>query len=356
MKKILILSGISWNSTKQRHHIIAEILSQNGYNVTFFENIKSSKFTLSKLFSFFLKKIKNKIINRSSNENLNNINLISSFNFPVYFFNDLLFKYTKNKLESKYDIIFCYVPSGFSFSIINNIEHDLLIYDCVRSFSDWESTATSVIKYEKKIIEKMNLMFVDSFYLKDKFSECSPIQLLPFVDESNIKPKIGKMGKIGKISYFGSFSEHLDIDLINYLLDSGLIINFFGKNEIGYKHHNFIEYGYISSESILMEKIKENSDAIIIPYKGNMDGVIPAKLIQSISTGLPVFCSSFYDSRYLDEYIYLYNDKKHLKQIIDNFVFNDLVSDKLECAINFSKENTIQKFEEKLLITINKNN
>jgi hypothetical protein len=54
MKKALIISGIKWNTTIQRHHEVAKLLSRNGYNVDFLEGVVGSKFSFKKLIAKIL--------------------------------------------------------------------------------------------------------------------------------------------------------------------------------------------------------------------------------------------------------------------------------------------------------------
>ena len=48
MKKALVLAGINWNDTLQRHHQFAYYFVKCGYDVDFIEHIISTKFSLNK--------------------------------------------------------------------------------------------------------------------------------------------------------------------------------------------------------------------------------------------------------------------------------------------------------------------
>ncbi len=69
-KRVLILSGIPWNTTFQRHHKISLFLNSLGYEVIFVEKIPSSKFSINKLFSRIAKKFE-KVHSKPSIDNFN---------------------------------------------------------------------------------------------------------------------------------------------------------------------------------------------------------------------------------------------------------------------------------------------
>lgn len=325
MKKILILTGVDWDSTYQRHQRIANYISKEGYEVFYIGNIVSSKFTLKALIKFFYREL-NKNYNKNFKEK--NIKIINKrFLNPQLLFRNYNYFYVKRILKeigNEFDLVINYLPIETTEYFIKNIKYKILIYDCVRNFKTWGGYPKNIEKIENNLIKKSDYIFVDSFYLKDKlknqFPEKDIIQLLPTITNQELevyKKYQKKPTLIKRIVYFGMIDDrNLDIELLNELSIEYEII-LIGKIKGKIKISDRIKIlQYISDLEKLAKTIMEIADAIILPYSNNMDGVIPAKTIQVIATGLPIYVKEFYDSIKLREYWYTYKDLKELKQKI----------------------------------------
>lgn len=361
MKKILILSGINWNDTLQRHQRIAKFLANNNYQVYFIENIISSKFTIKKAWNkIFYKKdsvnIQNKIFKNIKIYNKTFLNPHGIFKY----YNHIQVKKLLNKIGIEFDIVINYLPIETTNYILEKCKYKILIYDCVRDFQNWGGYPKNIKKYEKILFEKVNYILVDSYYLKNKViqkSNKSIIQILPTIDlqEYKIYEKVydKKISKINKITYFGTIGEHIDIELLNYLAEY-FEINIIGKIDNNIKVSDKIKiYKFESNLTKLAEKIINVSDALVIPYKGNMNGVIPAKLIQSLATGLPVFISKFYDSIILSDKVYIFKNKENLKKIIEEFNYEEFIQKKEKYKrfiISNIEENSFEILKEKIFL------
>lgn len=332
-KKALIVSGVSWNETWQRHQTNASILAEFGYEVDYINGVKTSALTFKNIIS----KIKSKFGFRNkktcivNNKLDNNIKLIPSYFIPptgklsklinckIY---NLLYK---NKLLSNnYDLVIYYVPID-SYKEINKISH-YRIYDCVRAFKLWGGYHNSLYDNEHAICESADEIMCDSYYIKEKYlSNYNVKQLIPYNEYKDNKVKRTNSSIIKRICYFGSVSNHIDVELLN-LLSEKYQVNIWGKIDSKIDMSGNIKYhGYISDQSELFEDIKRNSDMILIPYKGNMDGVFPAKLIASFALNIPVFTSEYYDSIRMSDLLYVYTDKDDLLKKIDGFKYDDFI-------------------------------
>lgn len=344
MKKALILSGISWDTTLQRHHKIAKWLKKMGYDVTFVESIPSSKITISKCVS----KIKSKFVKSSKIKNKKEVQVVNGgFLPPIPLFNiinNIKVQKLLKKIGTNYEVIVNYLPIYTTDVIISKIKYSILIYDCVRDFGNWGGYPQNLKKYEKKLKECSNFIMTDSFYLTEKNKG---IQFLPsltkeqykvFSQEKNIK-------KIKKVVYFGQIDTHIDVEILKTIA-SYYELHIIGNSKISL-HFKYIDHGFIENKQELAKEIM-NCDAIIIPYKGNMDGVVPAKLIESLATKMPVFISSFYDSEKLKDYCYVYHTEKELLQMMKNF--NKVSKANVEKLISFNiEEKQFERFKEVLL-------
>lgn len=358
LKKILVISGIKWDDTWQRHQNVVSSLINSGNQVDFISGVKSSKINflnLNRFFSrFFLK-----FFYETKSTSRNNKRFQESFrefcfpNLPVVsLFNFVSTYFLSKKINKKYDVVIVYVPSHFTFCLLKRLSYDKVVYDCVRDFNNWQGTSRSIVKYETLGIDSgfFDRIVVDSFYLFEKFKRLhsSVYQLLP----STVNFSSDKIlnARIEKLAFFGTVSSHFDVRLLPILEKLSIELLVWGADELQIStRYNFVKYmGYCDNESDLLKQIYSNCDGIVIPYVGNMDGVIPAKLIQSMITGLPIFISNFFDSNILSNSLYVYNDMTELEGMLSCFCpENHRV--KQDLCISFAKENISELFDKKIL-------
>lgn len=354
MKKALLLTGISWTDPLQRHQQFASYLSELGYEVYFVEHIVSSKFSVRKAIKLFKATKLNKV--RQQNEIPFHVHLVN-----MRFINPgrglfALVNYLKvirliKVVGEKYDLVINYLPINTTRFILDNIERKKTIYDCVRNFTGWGGYYKSIQKEEERLSHIVNAIFCDSFYLKNKFrnAEVPVIQFFPIANDKWLEgcEKKRDIMEIKKIGYFGTIDKHIDVNVFKLLVKRGYEIHFWGvvECEIDLK---LCKHGYVKDLGVLASQIITTVDAIVLPYRGNMDGVIPAKMLQALSTNLPVFCSNFYDSRYLNKYMYVYNNKKELIDLMSNYTLKQH-TEKLKNIDRFlggkNESNQFQKFK-----------
>lgn len=350
MKKVLMLTGIYWSEPIQRHQQFAEYFVNMGYQVTFVEHIVSSRFSFKVNVLDLIDVIRKKRIQtKSYNIIPEGVNLVTSkLLFPGQGIWSLINKFVANKLlrqlDRKYDIIINYLPISTTRYLLQNLSYKTLVYDCVRNFEGWDGRYyKSTVLEEIELVNMSDKIFTDSYFLTHKMQKLTnkPIsQFLPIANDNWIKgcTERKKVSKIKNIAYFGSVGNHLDMNIFSLLDNNGINIHIWGgvSDDCAFK---YVNHGYQNDLSILAKEIIHYSDAIIIPYKGNMDGVIPAKLTQSLTTKLPVFVCDFYDSRYLQKYIYVYSDGNDLIQQISDFNSGDF-DEKLSAIDGFVKNLT----------------
>ena len=356
-KKALVLPGVTWDDTYQRHHLIAETLAKFGYNVTFVSGIPSSKFSFKKLLQ---KIISNKNSNKQKNRIVENVESVSlRLLWPGWYITDF---YNKKVIadfcanNSDFDLVVCYLPVQTTISFLDCITCKQIIYDCVRDFEGWGGYPRSVRRIEDEIISRSTWTFCDSYYLQNKLSDKidrDKIFQIPLYFPDNLKIyDIKKIDSIKNIAYIGTISESTDMQVIENLLGLGYTINLYGFKSINTKEHErFIDKGYFSDISLLTTVVRDENDAIIIPYQGNMNGVIPAKLSICLSLGLPVFINSFYDSDRLSDRLFVYNDIKQLAEMIEDIKtlpFEEKYTNGVTMIHN-SKKNTISNILSEIL-------
>ncbi|KAF7775444.1 hypothetical protein PCIT_a1637 [Pseudoalteromonas citrea] len=355
-KRVLILSGVNWDATFQRHHKVAEFFIDDGYDVDFVSGIKStSLFTFKRWYSYLKAKFCTKPRSHSNPYPSSDFFEYKCFNIPhVTFLNDISAKILcRNMRYDNYDHIIVYVPCSFTKSVLSLVSTDHLVYDCVRNFSDWPNISKNVILNEKDLLCLANTILVDSYYLRDKLTRehHNVFQILPSVSDISLpKYECNPIRKtITKLAFFGTISSHFDMSILKVLESKSIELLFWGVDDLGIvDEYDFITaMGYESNETSLLESIMSNSDGIIIPYKGVMNGVIPAKIMQCLLTGMPVFISDFYDSRIMKDNLYIYKNPNELGHLLSSFSFENHEC-KSEYNVELAKENLDSKFNKKL--------
>jgi hypothetical protein len=357
-KKALVISGIAWNATYQRHHLNSTILSELGYEVDFLQSCKSSKFSFGKIFDLVKKKISRKNIDTVNNFIPKSINVISCKLLPPsgavsLLINFIIFHlFLKPKLQKKYDTIIIYTPTDHV-NFLATFKAKKVIYDCVRAFSEWGGYHASLYKNERSLLDSATVVLCDSFYLKDVHlpsisHNIEVFQLIPPI-EVNKQPNQSISPKIKTIGYFGSISDHIDIIVFNKLIANGYDVLFWGIDDLAILPNQVRKFGYIPDQNTLLSSLIKECDALIIPYNKPLNGVYPAKLSLSFCSGLPVFCSEFYDSLALSSLLYTYKSHDDLlkKLTIFNIKSHTKRNKKVdEFTLSLSIDNYKYKFKE----------
>lgn len=331
MKKAIILAGIYWNDPIQRHQQFAMYLSNAGYEVYFIEHIVSAGFSINRLLRAVRRRaVKNAHSIKSGNVVPPNINIINIKTINPH--SGAFFIVNKSKINNlilslgdDFDIVINYLPINTTRYLVSKIRYTKLIYDCVRNFTEWGEYPHGIEREEQWLIEKSDLIFTDSYYLTKKMEQRAYHKVRQFLPIANTSWENGckevKITKIKNIGYFGSLDEHISLEILNAMSDKGYKIHIWG-NVITSPQFNYIYHGYQNDLGLLSAQICETCDAIVLPYRGNMDGVIPAKMLQCLSLaamGIPIFVSEFYDSKQLEEYIYIFRGREELILKIENY-------------------------------------
>ncbi|WP_338589234.1 hypothetical protein VXM60_13270 [Shewanella khirikhana] len=359
-KRALIISGVLWNAAYQRHHLNAHVLCDAGFEVDFIEGCKTSRFTLLKLFNHIFIKIKNTITRKAGNKLINNKNIrirtLNSALLPpggllIGILNRVIFYFTiGKKLRNDYDVILVYVPTDHIKFI--KVDNSLIVYDCVRAFSKWGGYHRALYKNEIDLLNIADKIMCDSYYLKN-------IHLPSMLDgivvdhimppaEVPLRGASPSVTTINRIGYFGSISEHIDTNIFKSLINSGYEVFFWGLDDDNLLPDSVVNMGYVSGQEALLDSIIAECDAIIIPYIRELDGVFPAKLSLSLASGLPVFCSKFYDATLLSDMLYVYNDFNGLHKLLTQYSLQSHIS-KYHASKLFLEKSNLKVYKRKIL-------
>lgn len=357
-KRALILAGVKWNTTIQRHHAVAHHLTKMGYKVYFVEDIVSSSFSVGKLVTR-MRKILSRLNPKAGygtvptgGVKVVNAQFVNPHGGLFGLYNKVRVRRIFEIIPRDYDIAISYLPVLTTKQILDHIKYNTHIYDCVRDFSNWGGYPGNIATIEKELVSISDYVLVDSYYLTDKmqgnYPEKKIRQMLPMLKEgqADVFSKGRIPASIRSITYIGQIAEHIDTSVLDALVDAGYAVHHFGDSTIAI-NDAIISHGFMASPTALAKAILKHSDAIIIPYKGNMDGVMPAKLFECLATNLPVFINDFYDSRVLNRLMYVYTDTDDLLHKVATYNSGEFAM-KNRASIKYLLEHSTEKEEQVL--------
>jgi len=375
---IIFFGSADWdNPYKTNQHYVAKYFSENN-RVLFVESLglRQPVFQKKDIRRIFKRLVKGLKVVRRINKNLivfsplvipfHRYKLINILNYIILriFLEILIKRYNFNN-----PFIFSYIPNVLDF--VKDIKYKFLVYHCVDEFSGNPLIPKNVVKKEKELLQRADIVFVSSktlFETKSKFAK--KIFYLPNVanfehfnsvlykkvlipeDLKNIKKPI--------IGFHGAVSKYkLDFELINYiaekLLDCSIVlIGPLGEGEKSVdleKELKFKNIFYLGPKdySILPIYIKF-FDVCILPnvineYTKNM---FPLKFFEYLALGKPVVVV---DLPSLEEF----KDVCYISKSYDEFVENvkkalneseKIKNKRIELAKNYSWNKRFKEIEQ----------
>lgn len=252
------------------------------------------------------------------------LNVIPSSNITTEWHIRHINKLTKNFFDpQRKTIIWIYhVQLKNLFNYINQIPHDLMIYDCVDNYlgfpadTSFHSTNVSgeeLMIQEASLAKRANLVFATAPGLVAKLSPLNPNTFFTpnvgdyekFKDSKNIKqlPEDIRLIKKPVIGFTGALDEHkFDLELFKQLAQSYPQYSFVligslvrndrtvSKESLGLK--NFHNVHLLGSRPYgIIQNYYAGFNAFIIPYQLNdltVGGCFPVKFHDALAAGLPV--------------------------------------------------------------------
>lgn len=352
-RKITIYSDISYFDYQHVNQMLFRFLSKNKDNDVVFlqrfvmNGIKSSYF-FRFLKRFFHSCVNFFIINESGvkslkidNNSIRNVVNVPPQNLILDYINKLLIFFQRRNIPLNGTVI-TFLPSKALESTFN--KYDDIVYYCVHD-SEMQSYHRRNIDFERILVEKSKFVFCDNIDVLKKLSGSNEIQSIIDNKKSDTKfylvpPPVPRefYKKVNVIKeydfvYFGSIHKDIDIDFLNKLsLSNNLLV-------ISYQMFNLIPGAKVTftqgtSDLSLLVSCLHKARAIILPYTNSafMDTISPAKLNQSIATGLPVYCTNKkltreYNLNFIDEELIstidLNDSSRECKNEYDINLFNE---------------------------------
>lgn len=369
--KVLYVMHVPWAWIKQRPHFFAEYLNKD--------------FDLKVFYKKPLKVSKSNLLN----ERIDDISISSFFIFPfqripflknfkfLKSINDLL---VKIQLPSIKQFDFVWVTSWAMYSLIykhlpSNVR---LIYDCMDDELEFSQVRdnpvilSEAILIEKEILQRADIVFCSSEYLKSKILKRTSIDREVIVVNNAIGiPNYSRELKMNSelifnrlstienvFMYVGAISAWFDFESIMHALQKDQSVNFvlLGPSDIQIpKHERLFHLGTVDREDIF--KLMENVKGLIMPFKLNelIKSVNPVKIYEYIYMSKPIIATRYSEAEQFEDYVYLYDGKEEFSNYIKGILSDELSVKKNDFENrSFALKNTWEVRYKTILNVINK--
>jgi glycosyltransferase involved in cell wall biosynthesis len=324
-ESVLCLSTISWDFLWQRHQELMSRLARDGNQVLYVEPLGIRSPGIQD-FSRIVRRIRHRVQAgrrgvRQAGENPSagsgrGLYIHDPIIFPFHGsrINDILneiivtrtLKRIMRRLGFLEPIIWTYLPTPLALSVIGNIDHKLLIYDCVDALAlNPKGVLVTYAQSETRLLQKADIVFVTSRRLYaerrllnphiayvpagvnvEHFSRCERIPN----DLAEIEPP--------RIGFFGGIDERLDLELVACLADSSsewsVVMIGPVRTDVTRlrKRPNVFFLGTKRYEDL--PAYLAELDVLIMPYLINeyTTYIYPAKLHECLATGKPTVATA----------------------------------------------------------------
>ena len=359
---------IHWNWAKQRPHFIAEHLSKKFNIDVYYEksfhperlsiNVKKGTFSITELQRLPMDRVKCISSINGSYIRSKLINSIRSYDI-VWITHPLIYKRLEKILPS-------------------NIK---IVYDCMDDHLEYSSVIKrpgllkEILKFEKDLVHRSNVIFASSDYLGDKIkvrhqvtneilvvNNAIEIDLQSTYNQDNLKIlesiQTKSNGFKHKIVYVGTIGDWMDFDLIleTIHLFKDIVYLFFGPcDTLIPKHPQIVYFGPIPHHSV--NTVLSASDVLVMPFKLTelRHSVNPVKLYEYINSCKPSISIKYSETTKFDDFVYLYTNREeyinYLKDVIENRIN---LKGTIEAYKEFASKNTWAKRVDSIKNHLNK--
>ena len=346
---------IPWGWIKQRPHFLAEGLNEHFDVDVYFRKALT---------------VQSKVLKEKDNYKLS----IKSFitipfeKLPVLkwlkldWINRLLIKFYISHIK-EYDVIWiCSIGIYMLFEKLIT-SSTILIYDCmddelefpaIKAHKEYLNKLTIT---EKRLVNRANLILCSAGYLAEKISLRTDLETQDKITIINnaisvpenviqnnsipieIEEKLLTLKKLPSVLlYVGAVAEWFDFDLMIEALDKNekVTLVLIGPSNVKIPEHDkIIHLGTIERKYIF--KFMDLSNALIMPFKINelIKSVNPVKLYEYIYSNKPIIAPLYIESKPFEKYVYLYDDKQELFDLITSVENGQLIA---KCRNNENKD------------------
>lgn len=306
---IVIMASNDWNGFWYQRQQFASLFAQNGHRVIYINR------TLQKwpTFKHFLQRFSLKLGSETlKNDIPEGVKVITPLWLPpskmFRVINRLLIKSNFKKINLYKPVLITYVPTYNALDMIELLDFSKVVYINVHNFNA-DKVMKDVLISEKKLIQISDFLFADSLFNKvrvERLSVNKKIYMSPPGVDYNLFSRAyrgNESGNRNSLFYFGGVGPHLAIDLYN-ALSKQIKVVFVGKVDPSIK--DLLDPRIEVRPAVEKHKLPQvlyEADMIGIFYKQSpyIDGVIPAKFFECLSTGKPILVSGLKEvSKYKD--------------------------------------------------------
>lgn len=342
MKKILYLMNVDWNWIKQRPHFIAESLLDQFEVIVVNQRRYSHKGFQNRDFAGKMKQI-NAIPRIDRYKYLRNLNTLIK---------QIFIKKVVANEKPKY--IYATLPEQINW--LPNNYTGKIIYDCMDDHYGLmrdESKKKQILIDEKKLIDKVDYVFVSSVFLltllKQRYG--TKIQGKATVIRNGfggeiINPKIQRVENDKLVlAYFGTISDWFDFELLEKSLEKNDFIEYLLigplHREVTIPKNEKIKYIGTVEHDKLYDAIKD-VDCFIMPFilDDSIRAVDPVKLYEYINFNKNIVCVYYPEVRRFADFASFYTNYEEFEMIIrtihnDNSIKYDAIQ-----RLGFLKNNS----------------
>ncbi len=325
---IVCISSIDWDFIWQGHQQVMSALAAQGHRVLFIENtgIRSVNFgdmkRLWKRLASWWRSV------RGFRQEMPNLYIYSPLGLPFpysriaqkvnWFFITLDLRRWMKAVQFEKPVVWTFLPTPLAMDLIRSLDPKLVIYYCIDNFAASSPAASKVVRAEKRMLERADLVFVTSHQLKEQAERLNPnVHLFPFgVDFETFErarsaqaPAPDDIARIPhpRIGYVGGIHKWIDFDLIRKTAEKEKDLQFIlvgplqtdismlrglpNLHLLGHKNH-----------AELPLYVKE-FDVCLIPYRltSYTDNVYPTKTNEYLAMGKPVVSTPLREIRLFNE-------------------------------------------------------
>ena len=344
-KDLIIIADNDWNTFWYQTQQFACGFASHGSRVFYLNR------TLQRLPK--IRDIKERFFNKSSrliNKNMikKNVYVITPLLLPPFKIlrpiNRILIRRVLSSFNITSPLLITYIPTYNAIDIINIVKPSKVVYVNVHHYNS-AKVIKDVIKAEKELIKKCNVLFADSYYNKNRLSKLSNNRKI-YLSPPGVHYKLFHSSFRGDESircktlyYFGGIGPHIDLSLYNNLGEIFEVI-FIGIVDPKIRYEISSKIKIIPPvENLKLPKNLWDSDILTIFYKNTpyIQGVIPAKFFECLATNKPVLVSGLEEVKpYLDVVYDVEGSVKKVLNIIKKLPeteINTLITKKNKIAI-----------------------
>ena len=324
---IICISSIDWDFIWQGHQEIMSALSSNGNRVLFIENTGVRAPGMRDL-----PRLKKRLYNW-----LHSVKGIRKEKENLYIYSPVILPFPYSRIARRINIhlivptlerwirsvgfsnpiVWTFLPTGLVLDIIDAINSKVLIYYCIDNFSASSPSARRVEKTEKRLLEKVDLVFVTAKNLYDRCSQHNRnVHMFPFGVNLEIYEKVKADDRIPDdlagiehpiVGYVGGIHKWIDFDLVEYAArtNKNASFVFIGPEQAdtrALKSTPNIHFLGQKRYEILPSYIR-NFDVCLIPYLVTeyTKNVYPTKLTEYLSLGKAVISTALPEAKMFNE-------------------------------------------------------